>query len=376
MSVTQVLTKESVLQALDQVHDPEVRLPIRALNLLDDVVVSDGQVTVRFHLTTPFCPAEFAASIAADVKRQVGLLPGVSGVEVELLGHYSAREINRRVNGDTWDVHVPGSTEEARPAPFEAVESKESLSWASVRRLRTRLERATRSEYRVRWAIQGLQRFRDAMGIADLDEYVVSCKTGRAAPDAALDEFCDRLRLKGYPTTAIAGLCSGPKLWLLANGVRVGQKLTPDHCGQRDAPLPFHRMLPNMRFGLLALISADLDVTELMALRLTDLGQWDGRLDVLPDVTAHPLAARIRAEVAKDSRERITFLSYDAQRALMDYQGQIRAPALADASRGLFSPDDTTYLKRLSSNLIRVSNEANVFLCTATAEALGKAYLG
>ena len=93
------LTRGRVLETLNQVRDPEVGLSIVGLNLVDEVIVANGQVKVRFHLTTPFCPAKFAASIAEDIKCRVSRIPGVTSVEAELLRHYSAGEINERVNG-------------------------------------------------------------------------------------------------------------------------------------------------------------------------------------------------------------------------------------------------------------------------------------
>ena len=55
------LTRGRVLETLNQVREPEVGLSIVGLNLVDEVIVANGQVKVRFHLTTPFCPAKFAA---------------------------------------------------------------------------------------------------------------------------------------------------------------------------------------------------------------------------------------------------------------------------------------------------------------------------
>ena len=381
MTEQPVLTRESVLETLKDVQDPEVRLSILALNLLDNVDIAGGQVTVRFHLTTPFCPATFASSIAEDIKHRVSGLPGVSNVEVELLRHYSAEDINREVNGATRSPLPPGNTytsnnSEGTSDGLYSFESKALLSYASVRRLVQRVERATRSEYRARWSVQGLQRFRDVLGIADLDGYIVECKGGHADPDAALAHFCNALYERGYPTSAVAGLCSGPKLWMRANGVSVGHRFFTGGSVQDASPLPFPQMGSRMRFSLIALTSGDLSLAELTALRLSDFGEWDGKRGLFPDVTADPLAVLVGAEVAKDGQERITFLSYDAQRALLSYLAESRrdtpAPVLADSPEGLLSDNEMRLVRRLLSNLVKTGNEANVFLCVAAAEVMGK----
>ena len=251
MTEQPVLTRESVLETLKDVQDPEVRLSILALNLLDDVDIAGSQVTVRFHLTTPFCPATFASSIAEDIKHKVSRLPGVSNVEVELLRHYSAEDINREVNGATRSPLPPGNKyasndSEGTPDSLLSSDDKALLSHASVRRLVQRVERATRSEYRARRSVQGLQRFRDVMDIVDLDGYIIAnVKEAKPDPDTALAHFCDALYERGYPTSAVAGLCSGPKLWMRANGVSVGHRFFTGGSVQDASPLPFPQMGPS-----------------------------------------------------------------------------------------------------------------------------------
>ena len=391
MAQQPVLTRESVLETLESVQDPELRLSILALNLVDEVDVSDGQVTVRFHLTSPFCPEVFASSIADDIKRRVSQLPGISAVHVELLRHYSAEEINQRVNRVTWEFATGSSpapsdakgTKAGDPDRSEPLDAEGLLRYASVRRMERRIDRATRSEYRVRWALQGLLRFCTALANPDLDRYIISCKAGQADPDATLLDFCDTLHQKGYATAAIAGICSGPKLWLGANGVNVGHRTLPGCSGvawaaardQDVVPPTFSRMPLRVRFILLALISSDLNLSELTALQRADFGLWDGNRDILPDVTADPLAVRVRPEVAADGHKRISFLSYDAQQALLAYLADTRDAQNtmpSDSPCGLLSEAEGRLVRRLLSNLGRISNEANVFLCMATAKELGK----
>jgi metal-sulfur cluster biosynthetic enzyme len=79
-----VPTPETVRKALRAVKDPELNLNIIDIGLVYDVEVSPaGDVHVRMTLTSPGCPA--GTEIIDDVKRVVGDLEGVQGVEVELV---------------------------------------------------------------------------------------------------------------------------------------------------------------------------------------------------------------------------------------------------------------------------------------------------
>ena len=79
-----VPTPETVRKALRAVKDPELNLNIIDIGLVYDVEVTEtGDVHIRMTLTSPGCPA--GTEIIDDVKRVVGDLEGVQGVEVELV---------------------------------------------------------------------------------------------------------------------------------------------------------------------------------------------------------------------------------------------------------------------------------------------------
>ena len=61
------VTADDVRTALGRVIDPELRRPITDLDMVEDVQVSDGTVSVSILLTTPGCPLR--DTIAADVRR-------------------------------------------------------------------------------------------------------------------------------------------------------------------------------------------------------------------------------------------------------------------------------------------------------------------
>mgnify|MGYP001626398266 CR=1 FL=1 len=100
---TELITEEDVLKSVEDVVDPEIQVGIIEMNLVDEVdISSDNDIKIRFHLTTPFCPAQFAYAIALQIKDRVSALPGVKKVVVEVKDHFLAKEINDAVNGDAY----------------------------------------------------------------------------------------------------------------------------------------------------------------------------------------------------------------------------------------------------------------------------------
>src|SRR5204863_6601507 len=74
-------TRESVLAALGKVIDPELRRPVTDLDMVRDVGVAGGDVTVRIALTVAGCPLR--SSFQDQVQEHVGGLPGVESVRLE-----------------------------------------------------------------------------------------------------------------------------------------------------------------------------------------------------------------------------------------------------------------------------------------------------
>ena len=76
--------KESVIDALKSVYDPEIPVDIYELGLIYDVAISeDGDAVVTMTLTTPHCPV--AESMPAEVELRVLSVPGIRDAEVKLV---------------------------------------------------------------------------------------------------------------------------------------------------------------------------------------------------------------------------------------------------------------------------------------------------
>jgi metal-sulfur cluster biosynthetic enzyme len=94
-----MVTVEQVEKELEKVVDPEIGLPITEMHLVDEIrIQDDGEVSVKYHLTAPFCPPIFAEDIGMNIRQLTLKLEGVKKVTVILHGHALANEINQRVN--------------------------------------------------------------------------------------------------------------------------------------------------------------------------------------------------------------------------------------------------------------------------------------
>jgi metal-sulfur cluster biosynthetic enzyme len=109
-------TRARVLEALGEVHDPELDEPITSLRFVTSCEVArDGDVEIVLRLPTPQCAPNFAYLMAADARNVVGRLPGVRRVAVRLEDHYTGEEINAAVaRGEGFTGAFPGETDDDR----------------------------------------------------------------------------------------------------------------------------------------------------------------------------------------------------------------------------------------------------------------------
>lgn len=78
------LDKNTVLEALKQVYDPELGVNVVDLGLIYDLdITEDGHLSVTMTLTTPGCPMH--ETISGGVRRRLQDLPGVKDVQVRVV---------------------------------------------------------------------------------------------------------------------------------------------------------------------------------------------------------------------------------------------------------------------------------------------------
>lgn len=95
-----MVSRESVIDALRLVNDPELHKSLVELDMVRDVTVRGGEVQVTVALTVAGCPLR--NTIENDVRAAVQALPGVERVEVNLttMTDEERRDLSRRLRGD------------------------------------------------------------------------------------------------------------------------------------------------------------------------------------------------------------------------------------------------------------------------------------
>ena len=107
-------TRARVLEALSEVHDPELDEPITSLGFVTSCEVSPvGDVEILLRLPTPQCAPNFAYLMAADARNVVRRLPEVGRIAVRLEDHYTGEEINAAIaRGEGFTGAFPGETDD------------------------------------------------------------------------------------------------------------------------------------------------------------------------------------------------------------------------------------------------------------------------
>lgn len=75
--------REEIMEALENVIDPELGLDFVSLGLVYDVEIEDNDVYVTFTLTYPGCP--IGPQVSEQIKEFVGDLDGVEGVHPKMV---------------------------------------------------------------------------------------------------------------------------------------------------------------------------------------------------------------------------------------------------------------------------------------------------
>lgn len=79
----QKLTRDTILEALKEVYDPEIPLNIVDLGLIYGIEIDDGKVDIKMTLTAIGCP--LAAYIAEMAQVRIMDIPGVKEAHVDIV---------------------------------------------------------------------------------------------------------------------------------------------------------------------------------------------------------------------------------------------------------------------------------------------------
>ena len=101
--MSQTFSEEDILEAVSEVVDPEINVPILEMGepngLVDEVVIgTDNSIELKYHATTPYCPPVFALQISMDIKKSVEQMDKIGSVKVIVSGHAMSKQINDKIN--------------------------------------------------------------------------------------------------------------------------------------------------------------------------------------------------------------------------------------------------------------------------------------
>ena len=101
--MSQTFSEEDILEAVSEVVDPEINVPILEMGepngLVDEVVIgTDNSIELKYHATTPYCPPVFALQISMDIKRSIEKMENNGPVKVIVSGHSMSKQINDKIN--------------------------------------------------------------------------------------------------------------------------------------------------------------------------------------------------------------------------------------------------------------------------------------
>ena len=122
-------SRARVLEALSEVHDPELDEPITSLRFVTSCDVTPaGDVEILLRLPTPQCAPNFAYLMAADARNAVRRLPEVRRVAVRIEDHYTGEEINAAIaRGEGFTGAFPGETDDDQLTALRALFQRKAL---------------------------------------------------------------------------------------------------------------------------------------------------------------------------------------------------------------------------------------------------------
>jgi len=88
--------KKKVMERLGRVIDPETMQDIMTMELISNLEVKEGHVSLVFRPSAPTCPS--AGSLAFSIRRAVESVEGVKSSHIEVIDHVSAIQVTEIVN--------------------------------------------------------------------------------------------------------------------------------------------------------------------------------------------------------------------------------------------------------------------------------------
>jgi len=103
IKMTEIVSKEQVIKVLRTVMDSELHKDLVTLNMIQDIQVSDGNVSLTIMLTTPACPLK--TKIEADTRNALKGMDGVKNIDIKISANVSQnQQISDKINLDIKNI--------------------------------------------------------------------------------------------------------------------------------------------------------------------------------------------------------------------------------------------------------------------------------
>ncbi|MBS3133669.1 metal-sulfur cluster assembly factor [Candidatus Woesearchaeota archaeon] len=76
------IQKESAIEVLKKVNDPELNIDVWTLGLIYDININENNLNIKMTFTTPMCP--YGPWLVEDIKKKLSEIKGVNSVNIEI----------------------------------------------------------------------------------------------------------------------------------------------------------------------------------------------------------------------------------------------------------------------------------------------------
>ncbi|MCS4540998.1 MAG: iron-sulfur cluster assembly protein [Euryarchaeota archaeon] len=87
-----MVTENQVIEKLKEVMDPHTNTSVYDMNLISGLKINNGDVSLTFTPSSPFCP--LGIQLAVAIKRKLMELKEVKKVDVNVVGHVQKDQLN------------------------------------------------------------------------------------------------------------------------------------------------------------------------------------------------------------------------------------------------------------------------------------------
>lgn len=84
--------EKEIIKALKRVNDPETNMNVYNMDLIRDLKIENGKITLTFSPSSNVCP--LAIHLAFNIKRAIESVEGVKGVDLTVTNYVAAEKLN------------------------------------------------------------------------------------------------------------------------------------------------------------------------------------------------------------------------------------------------------------------------------------------